>query len=594
MIALASNLMWDVILGFLGFIDSIIYSLVSLFAQGFFNIADTKFSADFYSSTIGSFSSRIYIILGVFMLFKLAVSLLNCIVNPDNLTDKQNGMQKIIPRVITSLILLTFIPTLFTELSTLQNAVIPVIPKIIIGYGSGASSNTSDIGEMIAATSMKTFISPDPDSGCSAESEEALNNISSVKGTSDLITKTCPGSKTYQYKYSFLISTIIGIVLAFILISFSLDIAIRMIKMFLLQVIAPIPIISYVDPKAAKDGAFSAWTKSLVSTYIDIFIKLGIMYFVIYVISEIITKKGNILFGGSAATNSIAASYVMLFLIVGLLLFAKEAPKFLKDMLNVKPTNNSAGLAALTGAAGAVMGGGGLTGAASGALNGATAAAEANAQGKVAPGAYSTNRDRIAQLTTGNSKAKGGVIAKMDNALKNKMASNAGLSEENLKKAESNMYAEKEATDEAQYKYDQMASDYGAFNVDPEPDAFTETDPGVWTKTAPTIIMPNESSTSFANRVQQYADDKAQFDIEKENYTKHQQEYKDKKAKYDAGVIQKEMLRVKMEGAHQSLYSQQNRAAAAEENYKKGKELRGGMVQSKPKYTAKKQFNPKP
>ena len=52
-----------------------------------------------------------------------------------------------------------------------------------------------------------------------------------------------------------------------ILLSFTIDVAVRAVKLAVLRLIAPIPIISYMDPKGSKDSAFNSWVKTLTSTY---------------------------------------------------------------------------------------------------------------------------------------------------------------------------------------------------------------------------------------------------------------------------------------------------------------------------------------
>ena len=61
-----------------------------------------------------------------------------------------------------------------------------------------------------------------------------------------------------------------------IMLFFTVDVAIRAIKLGILRIIAPIPIISYVDPKSAKDGSFNNWLKALISTFAELFIKTAI------------------------------------------------------------------------------------------------------------------------------------------------------------------------------------------------------------------------------------------------------------------------------------------------------------------------------
>ena len=44
----------------------------------------------------------------------------------------------------------------------------------------------------------------------------------------------------------------------------TIDVAKRVFKLIILEVVAPIPIMSLIDPKSSKDGAFSHWLKSLI------------------------------------------------------------------------------------------------------------------------------------------------------------------------------------------------------------------------------------------------------------------------------------------------------------------------------------------
>lgn len=138
-----------------------------------------------------------------------------------------------------------------------------------------------------------------------------------------------------------LIGFVVAIVMTLILLGYCVDIAVRVFKLIILQLIAPIPIISYVDPKASKDGAFNKWIKMVISVWADLFIKLGIIYFIMLVISELFTSGAilnltNNLFGDSYFRGGL----VTLALIVGLLFFAKDAPKFICDAMGIKMGEN--------------------------------------------------------------------------------------------------------------------------------------------------------------------------------------------------------------------------------------------------------------
>ena len=78
----------------------------------------------------------------------------------------------------------------------------------------------------------------------------------------------------YDYDFNYIFAAVVGVIMILILLGITLSVAVRVFKLFLLEMLAPIPIISYIDPKSSKSGAFSAWTKQVIMTFVDIFIKL--------------------------------------------------------------------------------------------------------------------------------------------------------------------------------------------------------------------------------------------------------------------------------------------------------------------------------
>lgn len=159
--------------------------------------------------------------------------------------------------------------------------------------------------------------------------------------------------------------------------SYCVDIAIRSIKLGLLQLLAPIPIISYIDPKSEKDGAFGHWVKECVSTYLEVFIKLGILYFVIFILSNIASDSGTLI-GGDASS---ASAWVKVFLIIGAFFFMGRAAEFICNIIGVKPPKEKGGFfKGLAGIAG--LGATALSGVSRG-ITGATAGvASAGVRGK--------------------------------------------------------------------------------------------------------------------------------------------------------------------------------------------------------------------
>ena len=492
------NIIWKGIRSIFAFIDRVAYSLLVIVYQILFNIADATF---FSSETIKAFYGRVQLIIGVFMIFKLSISLLQAVINPDVLTDKQNGMGQIITRVVIMLALFTaIIPLnipnaedgsynaylnenglLFGTLYSLQARVLDtnVLGKLILGNDVESASEqgkqTADGASNLAAFILKGFIriNLDPNEGTD-ETEQSnwmcksgdftdatdayISDDVSISDILDNINAECKnsdGKKRYVFAYLPLISTVVGLIFTVVLLGFCIDIAMRAIKLAILRLIAPIPIISYIDPKSAKDGSFAAWTKMLISTYLDLFLRLAIVYFATFLVTDIIDNGLSVPW-----SDGIIGKISTIFIFVGIFYFAKQAPKFIKDALGLKGNMSNVGLSGILGAAGAAMGGAGFSGALAAGMNAANMSSIAAAQGKQAPPAYQSGSDLAAQIRTGDPKAKGGLGNNInDRLMRNagiRMARHYGVTASGLEQAKSNMYGEERKLNEIQDRYDRF------------------------------------------------------------------------------------------------------------------------------------------
>lgn len=492
------NIIWKAIRSIFAFIDRVAYSLLVIVYQILFNIADATI---FSSETIKAFYGRVQLIIGVFMIFKLSVSLLQAVINPDVLTDKQNGMGQIITRVVVMLVMFTaIIPLnipnaeagsynaylnenglLFGTMYSLQARVLDsnLLGKLILGNNIKSSSKqgkqTSDGASNLAAYVLKGFvrINLDPNEGedetdqnnwmCKSgdftdATDAYISDDASVSDVLDNINEECKnanGKKRYVFTYMPLVSTVVGLIFTVILLGFCIDVAMRAIKLAVLRLIAPIPIISYIDPKSSKDGSFAAWTRILISTYLDLFLRLAIVYFATFLVSSIIDNGLSIPIG-----NGPIGILSTIFIFIGIFYFAKEAPKFIKDALGLKGNMSNVGLSGVLGAAGAAMGGAGFSGTLAAGMNAANMASMASAQGKQAPPAYQTGSDLAAQIRTGDPKAKGGMGNSINDTLMRnagiRMARKYGVTASGLEQAKSNMYAEERELTNRQDRYDRF------------------------------------------------------------------------------------------------------------------------------------------
>lgn len=325
-------------------IDYVVYGVLQILFKTIFNIAN--FELDVFAELI---MDRVYVILGIFMLFKVTVSFITYLVNPDKISDKEQGLSKVIIRIILVLVMLIGIPTFFDLMTEFQNKLLPVIPRIVLV--TEATSEDSDVAVQMTDTLLHGFIPND----CSDDSDTQLTLDTLI----DNINEECGDTGRYKYHYSFIVSSLVGIAMVYVLVSMCINVAIRAFKLIILKAIAPIPIISYVDPKSSKDGAFSHWTKTLLTTWAELFIHMAIIYFIMAMI-EVITDADFLatFFGATMQSSDNVLEWVLLlsFLIIGLLFFAKSAPKFIFDALGIK---NSGGFTRMLGMGATAIGMGG-------------------------------------------------------------------------------------------------------------------------------------------------------------------------------------------------------------------------------------------
>ena len=98
------GLVWNTVRSLFGTLDSIAYTLFSWVMQLIFDIAEVS-TSDAFNNFYGEIQSRIYAVLAIFMLFKVTISMLTYLVNPDSITDKSNGIGKLSTRIIVSLVM---------------------------------------------------------------------------------------------------------------------------------------------------------------------------------------------------------------------------------------------------------------------------------------------------------------------------------------------------------------------------------------------------------------------------------------------------------------------------------------------------------
>ena len=369
-------------------LDGIVYNLVNYFYEIFLFLAKINiFSNNDYEEIVQS----IYIVLGVIMLFILAYSLLKAIINPDSFAKGESSFPNLVKNVLTSLIIIILLPTVFSVAFNIQNVFLNnnTIFKIILGDNSSTDTIEKSGGQMSYYTFRAFF--HESEEWCTSDgnnysvgtlrtdgslSDDCKNFITNSDGE-DLMTvdnQVYSGTRSFsayssfasavnegQIDYMFIISTLAGLFLAYVLLSFCFDLAVRVVKLAFYQIIAPIPVVCRILPGGKLKDTFSKWTKQVISLFLEVFIRIGVMCIGVLLLTKIIDNFSTIdfdLLGGFAQEQIVQA-----LLIMGVVIFIRQCPKLIGELFGLDTGGMKLGIMDKL-----AMGGGLIAGAAAGGL----------------------------------------------------------------------------------------------------------------------------------------------------------------------------------------------------------------------------------
>lgn len=346
---------------FLGFTVGLVYELIAAVYSFFADLAVFNLFDGEAASIIDNIYTRVGLILSLFMIFKLTFSLIQTLINPDDNGIKNSG--KLVTRIVVVMVLFATVRPIFNEARELQRIIVEdnVIYKIILGENTNQDDN---FGKTLAVETLFAFFTDDeapyvdnnsivnsdgthPDECVSPKSiaEEGevacidilkdsameynlsvytpawatVSNKSSITMIDTI--KNAMGTETGFYiEFDGWTALAVGIFMLYVLISYCLSVGVRAIQLAFLELIAPIPILSYLSIK--EETAFNKWIKMCITTYVDLFIRTAIIYFAIYLIQNL-----DLIF--DEMTGSLLLKVVIIFCI---LMFAKQAPKLLAEL----------------------------------------------------------------------------------------------------------------------------------------------------------------------------------------------------------------------------------------------------------------------
>ena len=403
-------------LGFLGLVESIfrgvIYSFVSMIysmIRYIYNIFLMLCNGQILDSeSINTLFGRVGLLLGVIMLFRVAISFVQAIIDPDNGMDGKKGVPGVIKKVIIVIIMFGISTYTFDLLREVQALIIK--NNVISNFILPSQVNTSNFGGALSANLFTAFYNVDPAAAEAMESgdtskmddnaqecadkkyiEGLQQHIAEYNDFSYMKDQCLKASVTYADKdsgketggfvieFNFVFSILLGVFVVYYLLSFCVQVGMRIVQLSVLQIISPMAFISYLSPK--EDNMFSKWLKVYFSTYIDVFLRMGIISFVCYICAVLMegwnkpcsSDTNRFCFWNTVGNPSGFTKVVIgAIMIIALFRFAKKAPELLK---NIGLGNSASGLGFSPGGFGRFSGA--LLGGAMGGFMGATASYKA-------------------------------------------------------------------------------------------------------------------------------------------------------------------------------------------------------------------------
>ena len=291
--------------------------------------------------------TRVGLIIGIFMVFRLTFAFIQYIIDPDSMTDNKKGAGNIIKKIVIAIVLLGSTSTIFKLAFRAQDLIVKsdILSKIIF---NNDIEETDSFGGRLSAEVFTAFYRLNDEANTSGKECEAYfvnnentniikTNIAQKNGSLD-IAYTCLTERDSNGNYlvSFdgggFIPLVVGVIVLYTVIIFTIQVGVRLVQLAYLQIIAPIPIIMYVTPKG--DDYLKKWGTQCLTTFLDFFLRTAIIYFAIAIIQNIIKAETieEILTGGVNSTSGWQTAYIFVIMIIAVLVFAKKVPALLKEI----------------------------------------------------------------------------------------------------------------------------------------------------------------------------------------------------------------------------------------------------------------------
>lgn len=299
-----------------------VYPIIKRLYDLFMYLATFRF---FSNAFIKNVWNNLYVLVGVVVLFAIAIKLISAMVNPDTLSpsgssDSKKGVKGAYFRAVLAVVFIFVFPMIFELSYKVQDELLTnnFLTRTVFGYEVDANKS---VGQILAWETFSTFCTPvtttsnstkiplyrfeldenDPIFDEYFSLEEDIDNIATfgpdiyrlegVKAVGGAAIGFALSKNTFGtaagviaadnieilFEYSDLLCPLAGILIAYELILLCMDTIFRSAKIALLELMLPIVLGAYVfNPDILKK-----WAKEFFSTYISLFLKVLAIGFMI-------------------------------------------------------------------------------------------------------------------------------------------------------------------------------------------------------------------------------------------------------------------------------------------------------------------------
>lgn len=155
-------------------------------------------------------------------------------------------------------------------------------------------------------------------------------SISAFNEESYFYSKVKKDDGTFEFNY--ILALVAGVLAVYMFACYTMSIGVRVAKLGFLQIISPLTVMMRIIPKK-KEAIYDKWQKMLLDTYLDVFIRLLIIYFSLFSISLVPNVIHTLFssFEGGGITGALVNVLACVVVILGILKFAQDAPGLFKE-----------------------------------------------------------------------------------------------------------------------------------------------------------------------------------------------------------------------------------------------------------------------